>query len=459
VRVSPIDARLFYECYLTIITVSPLPALTAITEGARSRSAFDHRIRAKVPALNIDNYLFNDTMYHLIRIRWWLVTLSPPADTSENRVMQSYDVLVVGAGAAGVGIGCALQELTLTPNQWLIIDRTAVGSSFRHWPCEMRLITPSFPGNDFGVIDLNAVTPHTSPALSLAAEHPSGPDYARYLCSLAEHFELPIRTDVSVTAVEPADDGFIVRTTSEPLHARLVIWAAGEFQYPRTTGFCGAEQCLLASTVSSWNHIMGTDPIIIGGYESGMDAAIHLARRGMAVRVIDAGTPWDTIDTDPSRTLSPYTQERLRALPNGALTLIGETRVERVVTVAEGYYVFTNHHPVPLFSAMAPILATGFAGSLSSPAIAPLFARRDDGYVVLTTEDESTITPGLFVVGPNVRHDDLIFCFIYKFRQRFAVVARAIGQRLGLPTDGLDWYRERGMFLDDLSCCDTTCAC
>jgi hypothetical protein len=66
--------------------------------------------------------------------------------------------------------------------------------------------------------------------------------------------------------------------------------------------------------------------------------------------------------------------------------------------------------------------------------------------------------PGLFVVGPSVRHGSIILCFIYKFRQRFAVVAHAIGEQLGLDTSVLDLYRPQ-MFLDDLSCCDDTCAC
>ena len=58
-----------------------------------------------------------------------------------------------------------------------------------------------------------------------------------------------------------------------------------------------------------------------------------------------------------------------------------------------------------------------------------------------------------------VRHEDAIFCFIYKFRQRFAVVANAIAQQLGIDTEPLEVYRKKQMFLDDLSCCEEECAC
>ncbi len=40
----------------------------------------------------------------------------------------------------------------------------------------------------------------------------------------------------------------------------------------------------------------------------------------------------------------------------------------------------------------------------------------------------------LFLVGPAVRHGELSFCFIYKFRQRFGVVANAICRGLGRDT-------------------------
>ena len=69
------------------------------------------------------------------------------------------------------------------------------------------------------------------------------------------------------------------------------------------------------------------------------------------------------------------------------------------------------------------------------------------------------MTKGLFLVGPQVRQDNIIFCFIYKFRQRFAVVANQIARRLRVSTEPLEWYRRHGMYLDDLSCCGDACAC
>ena len=85
-----------------------------------------------------------------------------------------------------------------------------------------------------------------------------------------------------------------------------------------------------------------------------------------------------------------------------------------------------------------------------------------DGAPLLTPEDESTVTPGLFLVGPSVVHGTsngpLSFCFVYKFRQRFGVVANAIAQGLGHDTrDAVLEAREIDMYLDSFEKCQGAC--
>jgi len=83
-----------------------------------------------------------------------------------------HDVIIVGAGAAGVGMAATLKDFGI--EDFLILDRHEVGSSFERWPSEMRLITPSFNTTPFGILDLNAVTLNTSVANDLGEDHPTG---------------------------------------------------------------------------------------------------------------------------------------------------------------------------------------------------------------------------------------------------------------------------------------------
>ncbi|MGL5834940.1 MAG: NAD(P)/FAD-dependent oxidoreductase [Waterburya sp.] len=366
-----------------------------------------------------------------------------------------FEVVIVGAGAAGIGCGVVLKDLGI--ENFVILERHQVGASFSLWPEEMRLITPSFPSHGFGLLDLNAVVLNTSPALSFRREHLTGKEYALYLETVAEHFQLPVQTETEVKTIEalPQGKGFIIQTSRGELRSQFVIWAAGEFQYPHLNPFPGANLCIHNSQVRSWADLEGDEFVIVGGYESGVDAASNLAALGKKVKLLDRKSSWSNLDSDPSISLSPYSLKRLEiAYSLGLVELIGEQHIEAVKAVKNGYVVESEYEK--WFSSTPPILCTGFDSSLKQ--IAPLFDW-SNGYAALTEADESTLTPGLFVVGPSIRHGELIFCFIYKFRQRFAVVGNAIAQRLGIATTPLEVYRREGLFLDDLSCCSNDCVC
>ena len=431
-----------------------------------------------------------------------------------------YDVIVVGAGASGVGVGLMLQHLfNLDPERVLLVERgEKVGESFRRWPREMRFISPSFNNQGWTTsFDLNSVAYQTAPSYTLHTEHPTGAEYAHYLEELAGQGELNIQFSTQVTAVTPIRTGgfkvdvapvkaegatgwSVDEASATTLRSRYVIWAAGEFQYPRDDAplFPGSELCQHNSSVRSWKELPGDDFVVIGGYESGMDAVYNLTQCGKRCTVASSTAFWKVTTDDPSTELAPYTMERVRQAFRTAKVpprLLSPLRVEEVVKEdnGDGYLLRARwgapvkheggEHRTPFHSGDAdieergvegkmvelrtpqpPLLCTGFAGSVRLGIAKDLFEWGEEGSgclagaPILNDFDESTKTPGLFLVGPAVRHDEHIFCFVYKFRQRFAVVANHIAQGLDFETDDVvDECRQINMFLDDFTCCKGAC--
>ena len=215
-----------------------------------------------------------------------------------------FDTIIVGAGAAGIGVGIALAHSGV--GNFVIIDRKTVGYSFESWPDETRFITPSFPSNSIGMLDLNSIAVGVSPAYNMRIEHPTGSEYAQHLQDLAEFFELPIRENVEVSQITKEDGVFTVETDDWAIYSKNVIWAAGEFLYPRLDGFTGSDLCRHTATLENYADLEGDDFLIIGGYESGVDAAYHLSKRGKKLTVFDKDDPWGLDTSDPSVSLSTF---------------------------------------------------------------------------------------------------------------------------------------------------------
>ena len=191
----------------------------------------------------------------------------------------------MGAGASGIGVAIVLQELGI---EYIILEKDEIGSSFKNWPAESRFISPSFTGNFFKMPDLNAISPETSPAFNIQTEHPTGKEFAKYLNLVVEGYGVQVQTGIMVKSIHKREDIFVLDTSDGIYESRYVIWAAGEYQYPKKGSFDGDENCIHFSEIRSFSEFKGKERIVIGAYESGFDATINLIQLGNKVTLIDA---------------------------------------------------------------------------------------------------------------------------------------------------------------------------
>lgn len=367
-------------------------------------------------------------------------------------------VIIVGSGPAGIGIASLLNQ---TDIDYIVLEKNGIGSSFLEWPKRMEMITPSFPSNAFGQIDLNSICETTSPAFSFNKEHLTGKEYAEYLASVVAYFNINGQTNTEVKKVIKKRDGWLLETSQGLFFGKYVVWAAGEFQNPQMKNIDGTEHCIHSSLVKDPGLLKGDDFVIVGGYESGVQMAFDLIQNNKKVTLINPEKVDDPYTSDPSKTLSPFTYTKYRELKDSQNynEILGE--VIRV-TKDENIFQLKLADKSIINTKSIPICATGF--SLVKKPIAAFVSYNADGSPELHEEsDEFFNQKNLYLSGPSVRHDNHIFCFIYKFRQRFGVIVEDILKKEGYPDEEISFLVEKwkvnGMYLSDLSCCGEECVC
>ena len=210
--------------------------------------------------------------------------------------------------------------------------------------------------------------------------------------------------------------------------------------------------------IDSFAELEGDEHIVIGAYESGFDAMVNLIRARKVVTLLDDADYLNLVKSDSSYSLAPFTRDRIEYVAD-LFDYYTETKVTSVA-FENGNYIVKTANGHTFTSPQKPINCTGFASSLT--LVKESFEFRNS-YPLLNEFDESTKTRNLFLVGPQVKHKSALFCFIYKYRQRFAIVAEKIAKRMKVPSPTIEKaiqdYKDNNFYLDNLSCCDDECVC
>jgi len=186
-----------------------------------------------------------------------------------------FDVIVIGAGQAGLSVGYHLSRTGNT--RFVILEANArIGDSWRMRWDSLRLFTPArFDGLD-GM-------PFPAPA----AHFPTKDEMADYLKAYAAHFRLPVRTGVRVERLFERNGCYVVSTGAQEIEARQVVVAMGKYQRPKVPEFASALRETITQLHSSAyrksTQLQPGSVLLIGAGNSGADIALEAARSGREV--------------------------------------------------------------------------------------------------------------------------------------------------------------------------------
>ena len=203
-----------------------------------------------------------------------MVTMESIANSNETgrEKARRYDVVVIGAGQAGLAVGYYLAR---QGRRFVILDeRARVGDIWRSRWDSLRLFSPArvdaLPGMPF------PLPWHVFPTRDQMAD---------YLEAYANHFGLPVRTGVRVDGLWPAGEGqqgYVLTAGDRRYEATQVVIATGAQEGPHIPALAaeldpGIRQ-LHSSEYRNPAQLQAGDVLVVGAGNSGAEIAIEAAR-------------------------------------------------------------------------------------------------------------------------------------------------------------------------------------
>jgi putative flavoprotein involved in K+ transport len=319
------------------------------------------------------------------------------------------DVAVIGGGQAGLALGYHLKTRGLA---FEIFDAgSSIGHVWRNRWDSLRLFTPaqyaSLPGLPFPA-------PHDT--------YPTKDQVADYLTSYAATFDLPIRLNTRVTALQRSPDhGYRLTTSDTTVHARKVVVATGPFHTPHipavATGLADQVTQLHSSHYRNPDQLPPGPVLVVGGGNSGFQIAAELATTrtvDLAIGTRNATVPqrplgrdifwWQTIT---GLITAPATSRRGHWMRRGEGTVIGlstrdlrragTTLRPRLISTHDNHAVFSDDTTLRVSTV---VWATGFHRDHSWINIPEAL----DGNGHLRQIRGITPAAGLYVLGQPWQH-------------------------------------------------------
>ena len=173
-----------------------------------------------------------------------------------------WDVVIVGAGPAGIGAALIAQKLGL---RYIVVDQDDFGGAIRHYPRKKLVFIRPIDFPTYGKVKFT----------SLLKE-----ELVDILEDILESSDIEVHSEERVEEILPTDDGsFQVHTSKQTLHTSRVIIAIGRRGTPRSLGVPGEEQEKVAYWLKDPEMFSYEHCLIVGGGDSAVEAAIALGEQ------------------------------------------------------------------------------------------------------------------------------------------------------------------------------------
>lgn len=197
----------------------------------------------------------------------------------------AYDLVIVGAGAAGLNAALAAKDKGL---RVLVLEKNKVANTIEDFP-EGKWVYAE-PDNK-------------PPKGKLWLDGARKEDLIARWHQIVRENQLDIRTEEPLAALERKKDGFLVKTAKGEYRARRVILATGQRGNPRKLGVPGQDLENVYHRLYSPRHYKNEEILVVGGGNSAIEAALVLSEQNH-VRLSYRGGDFGRLFKDNERKLN-----------------------------------------------------------------------------------------------------------------------------------------------------------
>lgn len=239
-----------------------------------------------------------------------------------------YDVLIVGAGPAGIGASLAAVKHKLN---FLTIEQEDIGGTVFHYPRHKIVMTSPVDLPMYGKVKLNETTKEALLELWISVIDKTG---------------LKINVAEKMKGLKEEDGKFRVTTTRGEYLAKKIVLAIGRRGTPRKLGVPGEESPKVAYRLSDPEQHQNHNVIVVGGGDSAIEAAISLSKQpGNNVVLSYRGEAFSRIKpANKQRLDEAVSNNSVKVMLNSNVKEIGEKEIKMAlgedVTVIPNDYVY-----------------------------------------------------------------------------------------------------------------------
>lgn len=258
------------------------------------------------------------------------------------------DLIIVGAGPAGLAVGIAASEAGL---DYQVIEKGVLVNSIFNFPPGMTFFTTP---DLLEIGGLPFVTPY---------EKPTRHEALRYYRRVVDAYRIPIAFGEEVTAItRDTIDGqpiFIVDTMSDRgvrqgRQTRAVVFAIGYYDHPNTLGIPGEDLPHVRHYYGDPHAHYQQNVLVVGGKNSAAIASLELYRAGAQVTLVHRGATlsdrikyWIRPDIDnriKEGSVRAHFEARVVEIrPTSALVEVKSG--ERIEVPTDAVLLLTGYHP------------------------------------------------------------------------------------------------------------------